>query len=161
MGESLPQCFLSIYENKILLFYDITENVMMCKGGKLMKKGTAYCRLVFLLEISGNLRARRKVSQPCVGQRLIANNFVQACSREPLRIQCFERYLSPTPNEKRKAFCLPLVGGGDKRIRTAGLLVANEALYQLSHIPIDKIYYKSIFIFCQEIFVRYLKKYFL
>ena len=25
--------------------------------------------------------------------------------------------------------------GGDKRIRTAGLLVANEALYQLSHTP--------------------------
>ena len=26
--------------------------------------------------------------------------------------------------------------GGAKRIRTAGLLVANEALYQLSHNPI-------------------------
>ena len=28
-----------------------------------------------------------------------------------------------------------LLFGGDKRIRTAGLLVANEALYQLSHNP--------------------------
>ena len=27
--------------------------------------------------------------------------------------------------------------GGDKRIRTAGLFVANEPLYQLSHIPVS------------------------
>ena len=53
------------------------------------------------------------------------------------------------------------VDGGDKRIRTAGLLVANEALYQLSHIPMDKIYYISLFILCQEILNRYLKKIFI
>ncbi len=39
--------------------------------------------------------------------------------------------------------------GGDKRIRTAGLLVANEALYQLSHIPKSIIYYILIFFLCQ------------
>ena len=43
------------------------------------------------------------------------------------------------PNQLRvkihvKGFGL-FFSGGDKRIRTAGLLVANEALYQLSHIP--------------------------
>ena len=32
-----------------------------------------------------------------------------------------------------------VIHGGDKRIRTAGLLVANEALYQLSHIPLSKL----------------------
>ena len=37
--------------------------------------------------------------------------------------------------KKGTATCRPL-RGGDKRIRTAGLLVANEALYQLSHNPI-------------------------
>ena len=31
--------------------------------------------------------------------------------------------------------CAVLFFGGAKRIRTAGLLVANEALYQLSHNP--------------------------
>ncbi len=41
--------------------------------------------------------------------------------------------LSP-PHKKKDGACRPLCGG-DKRIRTAGLLVANEALYQLSHIP--------------------------
>ena len=72
-----------------------------------------------------------------------------------------EDYLSPPPNEKKEGVCLPFVGGGDKRIRTAGLLVANEALYQLSHIPVDKIYYISLLIPCQEFFNRYLKKIFI
>ena len=40
--------------------------------------------------------------------------------------------------------------GGDKRIRTAGLLVANEALYQLSHIP-NYFYYNAFFVACQDI----------
>ena len=42
--------------------------------------------------------------------------------------------------------------GGDKRIRTAGLLVANEALYQLSHIPKRIINYIPFFVVCQRFF---------
>ena len=48
--------------------------------------------------------------------------------------------------------------GGDKRIRTAGLLVANEALYQLSHIPMNEIYYIPILLLCQEFFYQILEK---
>ena len=33
--------------------------------------------------------------------------------------------------------------------RTAGLLVANEALYQLSHIPLNIAYYIAFLCFCQ------------
>ncbi len=36
--------------------------------------------------------------------------------------------------------------GGDKRIRTAGLLVANETLYQLSHIPVQDGFIKPSFL---------------
>ena len=43
--------------------------------------------------------------------------------------------------------------GGDKRIRTAGLLVANEALYQLSHIPMSCLYYKAFLLACQQFFI--------
>ena len=64
-----------------------------------------------------------------------------------------------SPQKKGRCSNHPL-RGGDKRIRTAGLLVANEALYQLSHIPVDKIYYIFLFILCQEFFCRYLKKIF-
>ena len=51
--------------------------------------------------------------------------------------------------------------GGDKRIRTAGLLVANEALYQLSHNPICIFNYIRKFVVCQSIFEgNYCKKHF-
>ena len=46
----------------------------------------------------------------------------------------------------------PCFFGGDKRIRTAGLLVANEALYQLSHIPKSELYYILFIFFCQQFF---------
>lgn len=45
--------------------------------------------------------------------------------------------------------------GGDKRIRTAGLLVANEALYQLSHIPNSVFYYISFSCVCQRFFIEF------
>ena len=48
--------------------------------------------------------------------------------------------------------------GGAKRIRTAGLLVANEALYQLSHIPKNITYYILFFLLCQQFFACFLKK---
>ena len=41
--------------------------------------------------------------------------------------------------DKKISFRRTRFFGGDKRIRTAGLLVANEALYQLSHIPLSKL----------------------
>ena len=57
---------------------------------------------------------------------------VSHSSREPLIIQRFSRLAT-----KRKTGIAPVfLFGGAKRIRTAGLLVANEALYQLSHNPI-------------------------
>ena len=57
---------------------------------------------------------------------------VSHSSREPLTIQRFSRLAT---HEKRTTLSRPFRGGA-KRIRTAGLLVANEALYQLSHNPI-------------------------
>ena len=48
--------------------------------------------------------------------------------------------------------------GGAKRIRTAGLLVANEALYQLSHIPENITYYILFFLLCQRFFACFSKK---
>ena len=50
--------------------------------------------------------------------------------------------------------CRLALFGGDKRIRTAGLLVANEALYQLSHIPKNAFYYIAFFGFCQQFFIK-------
>ena len=42
--------------------------------------------------------------------------------------------------------------GGDNEIRTRGLLVANEALYQLSHIPKALDNYTFFFGVCQTFF---------
>ena len=52
----------------------------------------------------------------------------------------------------KACFCF----GGAKRIRTAGLLVANEALYQLSHNPMSITYYILFFFVCQRFFIRIL-----
>ena len=69
-----------------------------------------------------------------------------------------EDYLSPPPNEKKEGVCLPFVGGGDKRIRTAGLLVANEALYQLSHNPKCILIINYPYLSCQQFFIVFYKK---
>ena len=47
--------------------------------------------------------------------------------------------------------------GGDKRIRTAGLLVANEALYQLSHNPKSIFIIYFSFLFVNNFFFFFLK----
>ena len=52
-------------------------------------------------------------------------------SRELVKIHEFIRLLHQAKRTATPSFSL----GGDNEIRTRGLLVANEALYQLSHIP--------------------------
>ena len=70
---------------------------------------------------------------------------VSRSSLEPLIMQQFGERLAT--HEKRTTLSRPFRGGA-KRIRTAGLLVANEALYQLSHNPksIPIIYHSLAFV---------------
>ena len=72
-------------------------------------------------------------------------------SHEPLLIQPFGKRLAHQKNTPYKACFF----GGAKRIRTAGLLVANEALYQLSHNPENIIYYIRLPLFCQRFFIPF------
>ena len=66
----------------------------------------------FLVEISGDLRARRKVSQPCVNKDFQLFSPVQACSREPLRIQRFSILDTKTKNTpRRRVFVLVEISG--------------------------------------------------
>ena len=41
------------------------------------------------------------------------------------------------------------INGGDKRIRTADLLNANQALYQLSYTPTSLLNYTTLFSICK------------
>ena len=66
--------------------------------------------------------------------------------------------ISVTKNTDSKRH--PYFFGGAKRIRTAGLLVANEALYQLSHTPKHEFNYIPFYNGCQCFFMRFSKKYF-
>ena len=98
------------------------------------KKRTGETCSFFLVELSS-------IPTLCVGASL-ATSFVEkynaivfARSHEPLIIQPFSRLAT----KKRTGENLFLFFGGAKRIRTAGLLVANEALYQLSHNPLHNV----------------------
>ena len=59
------------------------------------------------------------------------------------------------PNQKQRTPCaVSFVFGGDKRVRTAGLLNAIQALYQLSYTPVfGKLLYCNIYaVNCQTFF---------
>ena len=59
------------------------------------------------------------------------------------RLKRKEKLLSVKMHKKRFITDLPVMNlfrGGDKRIRTVGLLHAKQPLYQLSYIPVFSIY---------------------
>ena len=64
---------------------------------------------------------------------------------------------TPFTQMKRNRGSTTVPYGGDNEIRTRGLLVANEALYQLSHIPKALNHYTVSCAVCQMFFRSLLK----
>ena len=78
--------------------------------------------------------------------------FAQTCAPHALKRG---GVVTRNPNQKQRTPCaVSFVFGGDKRVRTAGLLNAIQALYQLSYTPIfGKLLYCNIYaVNCQTFF---------
>ena len=104
----------------------------------------------------------------CGGDKRILPKPLKGHSR-----QDFARQVSPSKATEPQRFSYTLYAttknsgknaavfcGGDKRIRTAGLLVANEALYQLSHTPVtdflqSRLLLYTLFDFFSTVFNRF------
>ena len=66
----------------------------------------------------------------------------------------YEPMVSVSPLESSSLSSYPKVSGGDERVRTAGLLLARQALYQLSYTPMPCCFFQCTFQHTENYIVR-------